>query len=422
MKLCCDIGLPASKSESHRALMIAAYGGFEPDFLNLSDANDTRILAGALREIRQGRPVIDIADCGTAARFLTTFLACREGRWLLTGTRRMKQRPVKPLVDALLNLGAEIRFVGEEGFLPLQILGRPVSGGKVALDMSQSSQFASSLLLAAPMWPQGLELELLGELNSLPYLDMTLAMMRHFGAEAGRDGRKVVVRPKPYQPTGFEVASDWSAASYWYEMAALGDDSRVVLNGRFGRSGDKVPRLAGNPALPRSLQGDSVIAEWMESLGVHTSVEGNSLVLRKLPFERRTFAFDFSQAPDLFPTVVATCAGLQLEACFTGIANLRQKESDRVGAMQDELAKIGAKLDAVSGCGLVLKPSPELPFFGEASPLRFSVHGDHRVAMALAPLSLKVGFVSFDDLEVVAKSYPDFWQKVPFLSLRTNFF
>ena len=312
MKIKCDIELPASKSESNRALMIAAYGAFAPDFQNLSDSNDTLVLANALHEIEQNNSVIDIADCGTAARFLTTFLSCQSGSWLLTGTERMKQRPIKPLVEALKGLGAYIQYAEKEGFLPLQIKGKPILGGTVQIDMSQSSQFASSLLLAAPMWPQGLEMKLFGELSSLPYLDMTLAMMRHFGTDVERNGRTIIVKPKLYQPASFKVSSDWSAASYWYEIAALSEACEIRLRG----------------LSLTSLQGDAVIAEWMKTLGVNTIKDGDSLVLTKVPFEKQPLSFDFSATPDLFPTMAATCAGLQLKARFTGISNLRVKESD----------------------------------------------------------------------------------------------
>ena len=389
MKLHCDIQLPSSKSESNRALMIAAYGGFAPDFQNLSESNDTKVLKEALsglpfidsfrrtsqcRNDIKGKPrVIDIADCGTAARFLTTFLACHSGNWLLTGTERMKQRPIQPLVEALRDLGASIQYAEKEGSLPLRIDGKPMLGGKVQIDLSQSSQFASSLLLAAPIWPQGLELELFGELSSLPYLEMTLAMMRHFGAMAERMGRTVVVEPKPYQPTSFEVSADWSAASYWYEMAALSEECEIKL--RFlSLSKDR-----------QNLQGDSAISECMTQLGVGTFVENDVVVLRKIPFEKHPISFDFSQCPDLYPTIAATCAGLKVEATFTGLDNLAIKESNRVEAMQTELAKLGDR------------------------PVRFCAHNDHRIVMALAPLSLLVGKVSFDHPEVVEKSYPGFW-------------
>ena len=425
MKLVRDIELPASKSESNRALMIAAYGGFAPDFQNLSDANDTAVLRHALEiagnryvqrsvhvipseerasvslDSNQPQHCIDIADCGTAARFLTTFLACHEGQWLLTGTERMKQRPIKPLVDALLGLGAEIQYVEKEGFLPLRIIGKPLQGGKVQIDASQSSQFASSLLLAAPMFPQGLELEVLGDLNSLPYLDMTLSMMCHFSAQVERKGHRIVVLPKPYQPARFMIAPDWSAASYWYEMAALSEDCVIRLSG-----------------LRRAvLQGDAVIAEWMKALGVSTFEEGDALVLQKTAFERKPLSFDFSNTPDLFPTMAATCAGLQLEAHFTGIANLHLKESDRVEAMKTELAKMGVEMLYISENELVINPTSKLPHFEESNPLSFEAHGDHRVVMALAPLALKVGNVVFDHPEVVEKSYISFWEDASFLRI-----
>ena len=375
MKLHCDIQLPASKSESNRALMIAAYGGFAPDFQNLSDSNDTFVLSKALREIQQNKAVIDIADCGTAARFLTTYLACREGEWILTGTERMKQRPVAPLVEALRRLGSDIQYVERDGCLPLRIKGKPIEGGKVQIEMHQSSQFASSLLLAAPMWAQGLEMELLGELSSLPYLEMTLAMMRHFGADVERNGRTILVKPKPYQSKSFTVEADWSAASYWYEMAALSDECEIRLRGL---------------SLP-SLQGDAVIVEWMKQFGVGTFAEKEALVLGKIPFEKRPLRFDFSAHPDLYPTLAATCAGLGVEAEFLGLDNLHLKESDRVEAMQAELAKIGRHT------------------------LHFCAHNDHRIVMALAPLSMKFGSVTFDHPEVVNKSYPRFWSDVSFL-------
>lgn len=397
MKLKCDIQLPASKSESNRALMIAAYGGFAPDFQNLSDSNDTKVLRKALdslpfvsfqrgierrRESIKGLPqIIDIADCGTAARFMTTCLACHEGYWLLTGTERMKQRPIKPLVDALLTLGTDIQYVEKQGFLPLQINGKALQGGKVSMDMSQSSQFASSLLLAAPMFPQGLELELLGNANSLPYLDMTLNMMRHFSARAEKQGRRVVVKPQPYKKQPFTVEPDWTAASYWYEMAAFSEECEIKLRGL--STGSKTANL----------QGDSIIAEWMRSFGVCTTAADDGVVLTKMPFENKILSFDFANCPDLFPTMVATCAGLHFEAEFTGIANLHLKESDRVEAMRMELAKLGNV------------------------PLQFCAHNDHRVVMALTPLAMLYGSASFDCPEVVVKSYPGFWKDVSFLPI-----
>ncbi|MBQ8958923.1 MAG: 3-phosphoshikimate 1-carboxyvinyltransferase [Bacteroidales bacterium] len=422
-----EIILPASKSESNRALMMAAYGGFTPDFQNLSDSSDTRILVKAISEIQSGNRVIDIADCGTAARFLTTFLACREGEWLLTGTERMKQRPIGALVHALMGLGVDIQCAGKKGSLPLRIKGKPISGGKVSVEMSQSSQFASSLLLAAPMWPHGIELELTGSLNSMPYLDMTLALMQHFGAKAERNGRTVYVAPKPYHSRNFVVSSDWSATSYWYEMAALCEDGEIVLRGHFARRFDRLVDLkspvlesVGKSALEfveklESPQGDAIVAEWMKSLGVNTLSDKETLVLRKTSFDKKPLSFEFSLHPDLFPTMAAVCAGLQMEARFTGVSTLKLKESDRVETMREELSKIGAELNCLGGKELVLKPSEELPFHEKTTPLWFNSHDDHRVVMALAPLAMKIGAVAFDHPEVVGKSYPSFWSDARFL-------
>ena len=384
-----EVVLPASKSESNRALMIASYGGFASDFRNLSVSGDTMVLAEALRKAQLGASVIDIADCGTAARFMTTYLACHEGDWLLTGTERMKQRPIKPLVDALRILGADIQFVENEGCLPLRIVGKPITGGKVQIDMHQSSQFASSLLLAAPMWPEGLEIELMGELTSLPYLEMTLVMMQHFGAEVERNGRTISVNPKPYQSNSFVVGGDWSAASYWYEMAALSEECEIRLRGLAGPSTLRQAQDSGTSIL----QGDVVIVDWMKHLGVGTFVDKDAIVLRKIPFEKHPVCFDFAAHPDLYPTMAATCAGLKVEATFKGLDNLVHKESDRVEAMQTELSKLGQ------------------------APLYFCAHDDHRIVMALAPLSLLVGNVGFDHPEVVEKSYPNFWKEVAFLPI-----
>jgi len=400
--------LPASKSESNRALMIAAYGGFPPDVANLSDSQDTKVLREALMFCHE-RKTIDIADCGTAARFMTTYLACHDGDWLLTGTDRMKQRPIKPLVDVLRKLGSSIEYVENEGFLPLQIHGKSITGGKASLDVSQSSQFASSLLLAAPMWRDGLELELIGNFNSVPYLDMTIAMMCHFSAQVERKGSVVTVKPKPYRPNSFTVEADWSAASYWYELAALSEACEISLMGLCSPS---TVRRAPSPA---SLQGDAIIADWMQAFGVMTTEMDSALVLTKKSFTNTTLSFDFSNTPDLFPTIVATCAGLQRHARFTGIANLMFKESDREGAMQAEVAKIGTKLNKVSDNEAVLIPSVNLPYFEKKRPLQFLSHNDHRVVMALAPLSLKVGNLLFDHPEVVRKSYPYFWEQMDFL-------
>lgn len=387
----CDIQLPASKSESNRALTIAAYGGFAPDIQNLSESNDTQLLKHVFEDLGKSETV-NVQDCGTAARFMLTFLACHEGHWLLTGTDRMQQRPMQDLIVALRDFGADIQCLGKDGFLPVVIDGKPLRGGKVAVDVTRSSQFASSLLLAAPMWPNGLELELKGELNSMPYIDMTINMMHHFGANVVRKGRKVVVEPKPYRPTPFVVEPDWSAASYWYEIAALSDKCDILLK----------------DLLLQSLQGDAKMVKMAEQLGVLTITEKAGLRLKKIPFASENLFFNFSDSPDLFPAVVVACAGLELEAHFAGVKNLSSKESDRVEVMKAELSKIGVQLVKISENELKLIP-PVLKK-NDCKGLKFNTYNDHRIAMALAPLRLKFGRVEIDYPEVVAKSYPDFWE------------
>ena len=393
-----NIELPSSKSESNRALIINAYLPFREireirgDELvqNLSDAHDTQLLKHILETLGESE-TIDVEDCGTAARFMLTFLACHEGRWLLTGTERMKQRPMQDLILSLRELGADIQCVEKDGFLPVRINGKPLKGGKISVDVTHSSQFASSLLLAAPTWPNGLELELKGELNSLPYIDMTINMMRHFGADVERTNRKVVVKPKNYVPKPFLVEPDWSAASYWYEIAALSDDCDILLK---------------NLSL-QSPQGDVKMAEMAEKLGVQTIAEKDGLRLKKIPIFSGDFSFDFSNTPDLFPAVVATCAGLGIRAHFTGIKNLSAKESDRVGAMMTELSKTGTKMERILEDELVMLPRLSEEF--HCNNLKFNTYNDHRIAMALAPLRLKFGSIEINQPEVVNKSYPRFW-------------
>lgn len=386
----CDIQLPASKSESNRALTIAAYGGFVPDFQNLSESSDTQLLKLIFEDLGKNETV-NVRDCGTAARFMLTFLACHEGRWLLTGAERMKQRPMQDLIVALRELNADIQCLEKDGFLPIRIVGKPLSGGKIAVDVTRSSQFASSLLLAAPMWPKGLELELEGELNSSPYIDMTISMMRHFGADVERNNRKVVVKPKTYCPTSYVIEPDWSAASYWYEIAALSEDCDILLK----------------DLSLQSLQGDSKMTNMAVQLGVQTIAENTGLRLKKKPLVSDNLSFDFSDTPDLFPAVVVACAGLAREARFTGIKNLSAKESDRVVAISKELSKIGVRFERVSENELWLKPSDLQNV--SCKTLKFNSYNDHRIAMALAPLRLKFSCVEIDQLEVVAKSYPGFW-------------
>lgn len=390
-----NVKLPFSKSESNRALMIATYGGFPLEIEHLSEANDTFLLQKLLCSISEGATVFDCEDAGTVARFLMTFWAGKRGEWILTGTSRLCQRPMGDLVDVLRQLGASIDYLGKDGCLPVKIKGVDIQGGEISLNVEKSSQFASSLLLAAPRWPKGLKLHLLGQLNSLPYIDMTIAMMQKSGAKCQRNDNYLEVECSPYRKEKQIVTSDWSAASYWFELAALSDDCDLFLE-----------NLSFD-----SLQGDAAIAKMMCPLGVEAMEEKNGIRLKKSQLIAGNLVFDFSNTSDLFPAVVATCAGLKLRASFKGIKNLVLKESDRVGAMAEELRKIGAMLTRYSDDEVCLSYC-EIFQKSNQNPVVFGLHNDHRIAMALAPLVLVCGSFSIENPDVVSKSYPDFWDEI----------
>ena len=393
------VQLSSSKSESNRALMIKAYGDFDRQIKKLSDADDTILLHENLEMIdncaKSSIPlVIDCGNAGTAFRFLVTFLASKPGKWMLTGSERMKERPIGELVEALRFLGADIDYVGEHGFPPLRIQGKNIAGGKLSISTSKSSQFASSLLLAAPEWEQGLELELVGEQSSTSYLGMTLAIMQHFKADVSQAGNRIVVKPKAYENVVYTVQPDWSSASYWYQMVALSHCGELLLQ-----------QLS-----TQSLQGDKVLVDIFEKLGVHSHQEPNGVrIFKKENFVPKSFSFDFTNAPDLLPTVAATCAGLGIEAHFSGLKNLKYKESDRTFAMKKELKKIGVQLEALSDDEYKLIPAKKLPVFSKEDAVVFETYADHRLAMSLAPLALKLGAVQINNPDVVSKSYPNFW-------------
>lgn len=367
------VNLPGSKSESNRALMIAAYGGFAPAIENLSEALDTVLMKALLERIKLSVPseenVIDCEDAGTVVRFLMTNLVGKPGTWILTGTERLYQRPMAPLIEALRQLGADIIPMSNLDSLPLRIIGKPIEGGEIALDASQSSQFASSLLMAAPTWDEGLHLTLTGNKVSEPYIDMTLSMMEYFGIQCIRDGRVVTVPHQTYQQRRFSIEADWSSASYWYEMLALSDGGNLLLKG-----------LKSD-----SLQGDAVLAEWFQPLGVATAFEEQGARLTKITPDPQKLVFDFTNHPDLFPAVYATCFALSKKAVFKGTDTLSHKESDRIKAMKTELERIG---ENVVLCA----------------------HNDHRIAMSLAALWPLFGTIAIDNPSVVGKSYPGFWK------------
>lgn len=385
--------LPSSKSISNRALAISALVGGDGVVENVSDCDDTRVMQAWLKE----RPeVVDIGAAGTAMRFSTALLAVSEGVHVITGSERMKHRPIGVLVDALRQLGAQIEYVEQDGFPPLRIVGNPhLGGGKVELSGSVSSQYISALLMIGPMLKNGLILNLIDNIVSRPYIDMTLAVMRSYGAKVGwKDIETIVVEPVPYQLCSYQVENDWSAASYWYEMVALApnEDAEVVLPGLFAES----------------LQGDCRGAEVFERLGVSTEHRGDEVVLRKNGKLVERLDVDFVEMPDLAQTFVVTCCMMGVPFHFTGLQSLKIKETDRIEALKRELKKLGFEIED--------RNDSELLFSGErceksvsSDEIAIDTYEDHRMAMAFAPVALKDGSIVINNPQVVSKSYPRYW-------------
>ena len=395
--------LPSSKSLSNRALLLSALCSPQTDILRTSDCDDTRVMLQALKN----RPEeVDILAAGTAMRFLTAYFASTPGEdHVLTGTQRMRERPISVLVDALRTLGADIEYVGNEGFPPLRIRGRKLDGGELTLKANVSSQYVSALLMVAPAMGKGLVLHLDGEIISRPYIDMTLSLMRDFGAEAEWiTDQSIRVRTGSYHRSkAFTVESDWSAASYWYEMVALSADPEARV---------ELPHLYAH-----SIQGDAAVRTYFIPLGVKTEFvrasDGTSTVVltkdeaAKLP-EGRVLELDLVDQPDLAQTLVVTCAMLHRPFRFTGLKSLRIKETDRVAALQAELLKFGISLEATDDGGLHIFHYPEhRPAWDGRAVCTYQ---DHRMAMAFAPAALAAGAFGMEHPEVVSKSYPHFWE------------
>jgi 3-phosphoshikimate 1-carboxyvinyltransferase len=379
--------LPASKSISNRVLIIQALSQEQSPIHNLSEANDTQLMQ---RLIHSAETVLDAEDAGTTMRFLTTYYAVNGLSKLLTGTERTKQRPIRLLVNALHELGATIAYPEKEGYPPVKIQG-PFSQkvNRLAMPGNVSSQYISALLMVAPALPRGLTLHLQGKVSSRPYIDMTLSLMRTFGAVAQWNGNTIVVPPGKYHAVPYTVEPDWSAAGYWFAFTALARQAEVIL-----------PQLSA-----KSVQGDRIVVDMMELLGVKAEPRGNSLVLA--PKEHRNeFHWDFTNCPDLAQTVAVVCAAKGIHATFTGLESLKIKETDRTTALQQELAKLGAAFVETFGSWR-LTPAVQLP--EQLPPIH--TYLDHRMAMAFAPLCM-LRPVQIENPGVVKKSYPRFWQDV----------
>jgi 3-phosphoshikimate 1-carboxyvinyltransferase len=397
--------LPASKSISNRALIISQLGKRAPGQgtslegqetfsvpQNLSDCDDTAVIVKALRD---NPDVIDIRAAGTAMRFMTAYLAVMPGEHVLTGTERMKHRPIGILVNALRQLGADISYEGEEGFPPLRIKGKPLSGGIIDIPGDMSSQYVSAMLMIGPVLENGLELRLKGHVISRPYIDLTLWMMREFGADADwTSGDTVVVRPTPYQPCNYLIENDWSSASYWYEMMALTDDPDAEL---------QLPGLTDG-----SKQGDSAARYIFSILGVKTMfAKDGSVVLRKNNRVAPRLDYDFVNSPDLVQTVVTTCVAKGIPFHFHGLQTLKIKETDRIEALRNELRKLGFVIRVEENYDLVWDGTRCEP---TGEPIE--TYEDHRMAMSFAPLAIICPGLSICHPQVVTKSYPRFWEEM----------
>ncbi len=384
-----EISLSSSKSISNRVLIINALGYSPYDIQNLSDSDDTRVLNSVLNS---NTSHFDIGHAGTAMRFLTAYLSKIVGEWTLTGSDRMKQRPIAVLVDALRKLGAQIEYTENEGFPPLRITGTALRGGTIELDGNISSQYISALLMIAPTVQGGLTLRLVNKITSRPYIDLTLNLMKKFGIRHSWKGNEIRIEEQSYNPVPFTIEADWSGASYWYAMAALSDNCDLYL---------KELRL-------KSLQGDCVQAEWFEKyFGVRSRQEGNCVRLTKLPKQTADrLNIDFIENPDIAQTfaVLAVCKGIPFR--FTGLQTLKIKETDRIAALQNELAKFGA---------ILTEPAPgELAWNGNLEPAPMvnpvvETYHDHRMALSFAPAALVFPEIRLADPMVVTKSYPTFY-------------
>jgi len=382
-----EVALPGSKSISNRVLIIKAL--CKDSFLikNLSKANDTVVLNNILNHLDSN---VNVEDAGTVMRFLTAFLSVQDGEWEVSGTGRMHKRPIEDLVDALNELGADIQYLGNYGFPPLKINGKTLGGKKISINANKSSQFVSAVLLIAPYLKGGLTLDLGQEIVSKPYIDMTINLMQYFGINIIVQDNSIQVEEGQYMAKDIFIESDWSAASYFYSIAAFADEAEIILGGL-----DK-----------ESIQGDAVIQEIMTQLGVATKfLDNHKILLIKSKLKVINEHIDFLDCPDLAQTLVVIYAGLGISGKFSGLKTLKIKETDRVGALKNELKKIGVDVNILNDDTIVINESS----IETNEHILFQTYKDHRMAMAFAPLAILLSNISLDDKSVVKKSFPDYF-------------
>ena len=378
-------GLPSSKSLSNRALIIEALAGNQSLVSNLSAARDTVLMKALVRSTERDSNVI---DAGTTMRFLTAYFALTDENKVITGSARMKERPIALLVDGLRTIGASINYLEREGFPPIETRGfKKQLAREVSIPGNISSQYISALMMVAPTLPGGLTILLTGKVGSRPYIDMTASLMKHFGVEVHIDNQTIHIPPSRYGAVPYRVEPDWSGASYWFGFTALAESASIMLPG----------------VTSESRQGDIAIVKIMEQLGVTSTFDKSGLSLAKSP-AATNISCDFVDCPDLAQTVLPVCACLGVKGVFRGLESLVIKETDRIAALQNELGKIGANLRAAAPGEWALTP-------GDLSSIRhleFETYHDHRMAMGLAPIAT-LSDVIIRDPKVTEKSYPSFW-------------
>ncbi|WP_306353994.1 3-phosphoshikimate 1-carboxyvinyltransferase [Flavobacterium sp. '19STA2R22 D10 B1'] len=380
-----SIAVTGSKSETNRLLLLQAlYPTIKIE--NISNSDDSDVMQKALNSEEN---TIDVHHAGTAMRFLTAYFALKEGRVVtLTGSARMKERPIKILVEALRQLDVVVDYLENDGFPPIRIQGRTIVKNKVVLSASVSSQYISALLLIAPKLENGLELTLEGEITSVPYIKMTLTLLEELGIKTIFEGNKITVFPKKtVENRNMVVESDWSSASYFYSIVALSNTGMITLSSY----------------KQNSLQGDSALVELYKELGVATTFNSNQITLTKVAGTGQSVNFELNNTPDIAQTIAVTCFGLGIGCHLTGLHTLKIKETDRLEALYTELTKLGAVI-TVTNDSLTMEPSNIIH-----SNVSIPTYKDHRMAMAFAPLALKVPLI-IEESDVVSKSYPDFWE------------
>lgn len=389
------VNLPASKSISNRVLIINALSDSELPVENLADCDDTQTMQAILHAAGNR---FNVGHAGTAMRFLTAFLARIVGKWELTGSERMKQRPIHVLVDALNQLGAHIEYAGQPGYPPLDIYGAYLMGGEIEMPASVSSQYISALMMIAPYMEKGLKIRLTGKVVSSAYLDMTMRLMTEFGAEVSRENDGIVIAPCPYTPVQYKVEADWSAASYFYEFLAIARKGEISMNG-LNRD---------------SIQGDAgQVAIW-EKLGVETVFADNGVILKKNVLRVSHLEHDFVEMPDLVQSFAVACCVMGIPFVFHGVETLRIKETDRIHALMTELEKLGYLLKT-DGNNVLSWEGAICPAVAEP---KIQTYHDHRMAMAFAPAALKHHGLVIVDKEVVTKSFPGYWKEISNILMR----